>query len=102
MPQKLPKGWIVGGMIDVASTAKELQTLWARFEERFPVQVGSTPAMRGRKAIFYSTNGKSRRTKCIRLFEHLALELGSLAGDVREVERTPDNPPPSKTKSKKR
>ena len=85
---KMPKGWTIAGMVDVASTSKAVQALWERFEANFPKQEGNEPARKNKSAaIWYTTNGKSRRTKVIRLFEKLSIELGSLAGDVREAKR---------------
>lgn len=84
---KIPKGWRLGGLVDVASTAKDVEKLWKTIEERFPPQSGDQPVAKGRQWIFYSKNGKARRTRCVRLLEKLAVELGSLAGDVREAHK---------------
>lgn len=102
--EKTPKGFVVGGLVDVAGTAKELQALWSRFEDRFPAQHGNEPAMKGRQAIWYTRNGKGKRTKALKLFEKLALELGGLAGDVRELEPIKDyaKPAPKARKKSKR
>lgn len=92
---KTPKGYRLGGLVDVATMARDVEKLWRDFEARFPQQSGQTPTLRGKVLIWYSKNGKTRRTKIVRLLEKLAIELGSLAGDVREVEReAPPLPPP--------
>lgn len=84
---KIPKGWRLGGLVDVATSAKEVERLWKAIEDRFPAQSGDQPVQRGKMFLFYSKNGKARRTRCIRLLEKLAVELGSLAGDVREAHK---------------
>lgn len=93
-----PDGYEIGGPIDVISTQEELQKLWQRFEANFPKQERNEPATTKKGLIWYTTNGKSRRTRTIKLFEKVSMELGSLAGDVRTATRIGE---PKKAKGKK-
>lgn len=96
------KGWRIGGIVDVAGTAKEVEVVWRRFESRFPAQSGETPVQVGRDHIYYTKNGKTRRTRVVKLLEKLSIELGSLAGDVREVMRDASAEPMPKAKKRAR
>jgi hypothetical protein len=99
---KQPKGYQIGTPIDVVSTQESLQRLWRLFEESFPAQVGNDPTLSKRGLIWYTTNGKQRRTRVVKLFERIASELGSLAGDVRQAARLDASGEPMRTPSKRK
>lgn len=97
---KHPKGYMIGTPIDVVSTQETLQKLWRNFEESFPVQAGNEPTSSKRGLIWYTTNGKQRRTRVVKLFERIATELGSLSGDVRQAAPLDASGAPVKAKAK--
>jgi hypothetical protein len=83
---KVSRGWKSVKIVDMAPTARTVEQAWKSFEESFPVQKDE-PVSSPHGMIDYSKNGKARRTRVVRLFERIMMELGSMAGDVRQVEQ---------------
>lgn len=80
-----PDGYEIAGPADVIGTQEQVQKLWQRFEALFPKQDRNEPCESKKGRIWYTTNGKSRRTRIIKLFEKMTMEFGALAGDVRHA-----------------